>query len=126
MAQLKWDITEIMPEIVKAGMDRIKECAEVFATHARQNCRVGTINRPAKGEFWTEREIGALKNTIRVVTKKDSQSRNVWIMAGNKKTWYATQVEYGRGGWKGGAHPFFRPAAAQSLAEMKNIIENGE
>jgi hypothetical protein len=123
MARIKWDITQIFPEIINSGMGRIKQCAEVVASHARTNCKVGTISRPAKGQFWTEREIGAMKATIRVVVKNDSTSRNVWIMAGNKKTWWAIQMEYGRGGWKGGRKSFLRPAIAQSTAEVKNIIE---
>ena len=52
-------------------------------------------------------------------------NRNIWVMAGNFKTWYAKQVEYGKGGWKGGAHPFLRPAMRKSRAKLKMIIEGG-
>jgi len=75
-----------------------------------------------------EREIGALRRTIRV-TEKTGESgligRDVRVIAGNRKTWYALQVEYGRGGWKGGAHPFLRPAMRGRKAEIQRVIEGG-
>jgi hypothetical protein len=72
-----------------------------------------------------ERDPGALVATIRVVRKKGDPTRNIWIMAGNYKTWWAVQTEYGRGGWKGGAKAFLRPAMAKAPATIKAILEGG-
>ena len=109
-------------------MDRLRKAAGVIQLDAILKCKVGTINRPASGQYWTEREIGALRRTIRVTEKigpKGLEGRDVRVIAGNRKTWYAVQVEYGRGGWKGGAHPFLRPAISGRKAEVQHIIENG-
>lgn len=46
-------------------------------------------------------------------------------MAGNFKTWWALQTKFGRGDWKGGAHPFMRPAIAACKSQIKVILESG-
>jgi hypothetical protein len=66
-------------------------------------------------------------DTIRVVRKHGSSERNVWVMAGNYNTWWALQLEYGRGAWMGKAKSFLRPAlnAASSNSKIKGILEGG-
>jgi HK97 gp10 family phage protein len=123
MAAIEIDLMKYFPEFEKAAMDRIEKAAGVIRDAARRNCTVGTISRPAKGKFWTERSPGAMRDTIRVATKEGA--KNVFLIAGDKKTWWATQMEYGRGGWKGGAKPFIRPAIASTKDEVKSIIEGG-
>lgn len=119
-----WSPQKYDGEFMNASMDRLEAAAEIVATKARQKVPVGTITRKViGGKYWTEREPGSLKKSIRVVRKKDSKSRNVWIMAGNKKVFYAKFVEFGT--VKKGAQPFLRPALNSSKAEIKSILENG-
>jgi hypothetical protein len=77
------------------------------------------------GPLWTARRYGALAKTIRVVRKKDSVSRNIWIMAGNWAVWWALQTEYGRGDWAGGRKSFIRPAMAKAPAAIQTCLEGG-
>ena len=119
-----WNPQKFDSEFAAASMDRLKAAAEVIAEKARQRVPVGTITRPAgTGKYWMEREPGSLKKSIRVVTKTDSNSRNVRVYAGNSKVFYARFVEYGT--IKKGARPFLRPALNSSKAEIKSILEKG-
>lgn len=123
MSRIDFNLQKYDGEFKAAGMVRIKKAAEAIRDAAKAKCVVGTVTRPAKGKFWywTERTPGAMKNTIRVSEKKGMN--NVLVIAGNAKTWWATQMEYGRGAWKGGAKPFMRPAIHQSYDKIRSIIE---
>lgn len=125
-------------EIVGASMERLRKAAIVVRDAARAKAKVyvGKLHGPYRtgkyaGKVWTARDTDNLLKTIRVVEKNDGNGfameayKNVWVMAGNYKTWYAQQVEYGRGGWKGGAHPFLRPALNQNKDRIRSILENG-
>lgn len=83
--------------------------------------RVQSENAPV----WMEREPGALLGTIRTVRKHGSSARNIWVMAGNYKYWWALQAEYGRGGWKGGPKAFLRPALKRAPSLIQGVLENG-
>lgn len=140
-----WNPEEFAPEILGNCMERIEKAGIVVRDAARSKM-VGFKytwkehgpyqSGKSRGKIWTARDYEALKKTIRVTKKKDSvlnsgfgfraaKSMNVWIMAGNYKTWYAVQVERGRGGWKGKAHPFLRAAFRESIPQIKYIVENG-
>jgi len=82
-------------------------------------------NAGGLGPLWTARRYYALAKTIRVVRKKDSTSRNIWIIAGNWAVWWAIQTEYGRGGWKGGKRSFMRPAMAKAGSAIQVALEGG-
>ena len=150
MARIDWDLQKYDGEFKKAGMARIKRAAEVIRDMAKTNCIAGTINRPARkhwvnnghledaspessANIWTAREAGAMRETIRVVETREDRGRgfdqerdNVRVYAGNFKTWYAVQMEYGRGGWKGGARPFMRKALTAAPSRIRPIIEGTE
>jgi HK97 gp10 family phage protein len=130
MAEVKLNFKQYDEVIAKACMDRIRVAANVIKEAAKSRCVVGTVNRPLKPgqKFWMEREVGAMRKTIRTVEKtgeKGLVSREVRVYAGNKKTWWATQMEFGRGGWKGGRRSFMRPAIKATNVEVKHILENG-
>jgi hypothetical protein len=89
---------------------------------------------------WMERTPGEMKKTIRVVQRYDfsgtflknlsslegiSEAANVRVYAGNFNDWWATQMEFGYGAWKGGAQPFLRPALHGSQSKVRSIIEGG-
>ena len=150
---INWNTAAFEAECVGVTMDRLEVAARVIAADARQilggklkggwkehgpyksyfrkhrSTRHGR-GQPRErvfyeGDSWTERRHRALVATIRVVRKNDSSCRNIWIMAGNYNVWWALQTEYGRGGWKGGAKPFLRPAMKNAPSSCRGILEGG-
>lgn len=141
------------PEIYKASMDRIEAAAQVIRDDARKilasqlkgkwkehgpyksyyrkhlTTRHGKGGPPerimSEGASWTARQKAAMVKTIRVVRYNDPASKNVWIMAGHFNVWWAIQLEFGRGLWRGGAKPFMRPAMAMAENRIKGILEGG-
>jgi hypothetical protein len=75
------------------------------------------------GKWWTARAAGELYRSVRVVTKKDSPHRNVWVIVGNSKAYYSAMFEYATDPKRG--RKFYRPALASSRSSMKSVIENG-
>jgi len=108
--------------IYNNAMDRLEAAGNVIAAKARIKCPVGTISRPIyktgiyAGKYWTSRDAGALKKTIRVVRKYGDPYHNIWIMAGNKQVYYAQIVEH--------FTPFLRPALRGSKSEIKTVIHH--
>ena len=136
MANVKWNTTEFELACVGATMERLEAAGKIVRDDAKRTLepKLEGLWRehgpyksgPYAGETWTARYKKKMLDTVRVVRKHgDTKSRNVWIMAGNYNTWWAIQMEYGRGGWKGGRRSFLRPALKGAAAAMKNVIENG-
>lgn len=136
MAQVKWNTTEFELACVGATMDRLEAAGRIVRDDGKRilsSHLTGqwTEHGPYKsgdnaGATWTARYKKKMVDTVRVVRKHgDPSSRNVWIMAGNYDTWWAIQMEYGRGDWKGGKRSFLRPALKGAAAAMKSVIENG-
>ncbi len=127
---INWNTKAFEAACGKVGMDRLEAVARVIRDDARRilasKIKGPPVTRPAKGEIWTERSPGALIDTIRVARKKDDATRNIWIIAGNFKTWWALQTEFGRGGWKGGAKPFLRPAMKNAPSSCQAVFESGQ
>ena len=127
---VNWKPEAFMALCINVSMDRLEECGNLIAADAKQILQsqiTGTpITRTNQKAEWMEREPGALVNTIRVVRKHDSTSRNIWVMAGNKKTWWALQTEFGHGGWKGGAKPFLRPAFKKAASTCQGVLEGDQ
>ena len=145
MAEIVFNFEQYDGQIAKACMTRLRKAADVIVDAAKANCAIGDayytyptksggvkvvpgIRQATGGKYWTERSRGAMRNTIRQTEKHGVdglEGNNIWIIAGNDKTWWATQMEYGRGGWKGGAKPFMRPALRRTKSQVQNILENG-
>jgi hypothetical protein len=110
-------------QIYANAMDRLEAAGNIIAEKARLKCPVGTLSRPVyqtgryAGAYWTARDAGALKSTIRVVRKYGDPTHNVWVMAGNKKVYYAQVVEY--------YTPFLRPSLTGSRTDIKRVISQG-
>ena len=126
---LNWNIQAKIPEIARAGMVVLEECANIMRDDAKAHLRPilqlkwTPHGPPPSGEIWKGREDYAeMINTIRVVKRRDTKSRSIWIMAGNYNTWWALQMEYGRAGWKGGARPFFRKAMRTSAPKIRTLL----
>ena len=151
MAEIKFNFEQYDGQIAKSCMVRLRKAANVIADKTKD--KYGTLDIEGvrhvggmryrtsaffhgvykKGEnegvFWTARTPLAMRNTIRVTEKKDQTGnligQSVRVIVGNKKTWWAIQMERGRGAWRGGAKPFFRSAIGASKSDVQRIIENG-
>ncbi|MBU0906698.1 MAG: hypothetical protein KKE05_00920 [Nanoarchaeota archaeon] len=122
-----WNPNKMDETFENVAIERLVKAAELIKITARRKCPVGTISRPMyrtgpyAGQYWTARDAGALKRSIRVVRKKTksgkalTKKRNVRVYAGTKKAFYAQVVEYS-------SKPFMRTAMAQSLDRVKRII----
>lgn len=127
---INWNTAAFEAQCINVTMDRLEEAAKIIRDDAKRilqsKIKGPPITRHPKGQpIWMERDPGALVATIRVVRKRGDPTRSVWIMAGNYKTWWALQTEYGRGGWKGGAKAFLRPAMANAPSAIKIVLEGG-
>ena len=135
MGEVKWNMDEFGQVCKGATMGRLVKAAEAVRDEAKRILKPQTHHQwrehgPYKtgkyaGQPWTERYYDRMKETLRVVRKNDPSVRNVRIVMGNWKTWWAIQMEYGHGQWKGGARPTLRPALKTSAAAMRSAIENG-
>ena len=148
MAKLiNWNTSAIEVECINASMDRLEAAAYIIRDDARSILR-GKLkgnwkeHGPYKtyrnkkqhkfmaysggeGSIWTARTHGAMIKSIRVSRLKDSAARNIWIMAGDFKTWWAVQLEYGRGKWQGKAKSFLRPALSNAPSKIRGVLEGG-
>ena len=134
MREIQFNFEQYDGQIAKTCMERIKKAAGEIQLQAILKCKVGDISRPAyrkgkyAGQFWTAREIGGMRRTIRVTEKygmEGLKGRDIRVIAGTKKAWWAIQMEYGRGAWKGGPRPFLRPAMNAAKSRVQQIIETG-
>jgi hypothetical protein len=126
---VNWNTAEFEAKCLKVSMDRLEAGARIIRDDAKRilagKIKGPPVTRPAKGPAWMGRTPGAMIETIRVVRRKDPTVRNIWIMAGNWAVWWATQMEYGRGAWKGGPKPFLRPAMHGAASAIKSVMESG-
>jgi hypothetical protein len=135
MANLKFNFDQYDELIANSCMSRMHAAASEIQTQAILKIKKSYKNRrpvykkgPYAGQIYTARDNDIMAKTIRVVEKRGEHGlvgRNVLVIAGNFKTWWATQMEFGRGAWKGGASPFMRPALTASKANVKAILESG-
>lgn len=130
-----WDVKPLNREIMRNGMKRLRKAGEVVRRKARSSPVVNrsTVTRPMytkgryAGQFWTARDAGALKKSIRVVEKHGAETGGyitiksgqleVRIYAGTKKVYYAQIVEF--------YTPFMRPALNASKSKILSIMQNG-
>jgi len=119
--------------VMVEAMRRLEAAGEVLAEKIRSTLRSQIKNPnysrppyrsgPYAGKWWTARDAGELLRSVRVVTKKDSIHRNVWIICGNSKAYYSAIYEYATSPLRG--KKFYRPALASVRPRMKSVIENG-
>lgn len=129
-----WNPNVIADLVNEAMPERVEEAAHALADAIRGVTKVGTVTRPMyrrgpyAGQFWTARDGGELKHSVRVVKgeKKRAGKRDgalVWrigdfrVYIGNAKAFYAQIVEY--------KTPFIRPTFERMLGRLKNILGAG-
>ena len=125
------DLSKYDSQHYAVAMDRMEAAANVLRDEAKRILKSKLKGNwqehpPYKGmPIWTERTKGAMVETIRVVRSKNPASKNVLVIAGTFKTWWAVQLEYGRGQWRGGARSFMRPAIKNTQSKITAILEGG-
>ena len=131
MAKLDIDLSKYDSEFFAAALDRVEAVANVIRDDARVKLKAKLKGNwqehgPYKGgAVWTERTKGAMVETIRVTRSKNPAIKNILLIAGNFKAWWAIQMEYGRGQWRGGARSFMRPAIKSTEGKVTAILEGG-
>lgn len=130
-----WDIKPLNQEIMKNGMKRLRKAGEIVKRKARSAPCVNrsTVSRPMyktgryAGQYWTARDAGSLKKTIRVVEKHGAETGGyitiragqleIRVYAGTAKVFYAQIVEF--------YTPYMRPALNASKSRILSIMQNG-
>lgn len=144
--KFKLDMSKYDAEFFHDALDRVESAADVIRDSARVKLKLAIASaKGGKGSLagerwrehgpyktgknagapWTERYHGELARTVRTTRSKDPTNKSIWVMAGQYKHWWAIQLEYGHGAWKGGAKPFFRPALRESMSSVIAICEGG-
>jgi hypothetical protein len=126
-----WDPT-VLSELVEQAMPgRVEEAARVLANAIRSRTPVGTTTRPMyrrgpyAGQFWTARDGGELRRSVRVVKGNKlragkTQGVLVWrigdfrVYIGHAKAYYVHIVEH--------YTPFIRPTFDAMLSHLKIIL----
>jgi len=125
------DLSKYDLEFFAAALDRVEAAANVIRDDAKVKLKAKLKGNwqehgPYRGgPVWTAREKGAMVETIRTVRSKNPAVKNILLIAGNYKTWWAIQMEYGRGQWRGGARSFMRPALKGTEGRVTVILEGG-
>lgn len=135
MAEVKLNFKQYDEIIKKSCLARMHEAASTLQMAMILKCHKSYANRrpvykkgKSAGQLWTARDMDIMAKTIRVVEKNGlglHQSPDVRVYAGNFKTWWAIQMEYGHGAWKGEPHPFMRPAISATKSTIRTILESG-
>ena len=135
MPEPKFDFAQYDDQIAANCLNRMRAGATVLQMNMILKCKKSYANRrpvykkgPYAGQIYTARDMDIMAKTIRVVEKKGlglHSGMNVRVYAGNFKTWWAKQMEYGRGAWKGGAQPFMRPSISGSKSQIQAVLESG-
>lgn len=134
--RVEWNQKPFNLQLSTEGHRRAKKAAEVIAQAAREECPVGTVDRPMyktgpyRNQPFTKRDNGTLRKSIRVVERDRekygygfAQFENIGVYgdvrvyAGNYYAYYAAIVEF--------SNPFMRRAQARTHGRVKDILENG-
>jgi hypothetical protein len=128
-----WNPKLVEHEIMGKAMDRLVEVGEAMAVEVKKNTPEGSTSRPMyktgpyKNKYWTARDAGALKKSVRTTRRPEAgagnanwKSRNVWVMVGTTKAYYSKIIEFGVNSnkYKG----FFRKAINRSRKKARNIL----
>jgi hypothetical protein len=123
LKQVFWNPKLAEHEIMGNAMKRLEKVAEMMVSAVKVVTPEGTESRPmyTRGQYaekwWTARDAGALKASVRSIVKNSDNDRNAWIMCGNKKAYYAKIVEHDK--------PFFRKAINKAKGKAKIILAGG-
>ena len=144
--RVEWHPEEITAEIEQEAIRRLEAAAAVIRDKAKANLsklvtgmqkiagKYSTRYIPWEehgpykkgGESWTARYHDKMVDTIRLSPHDvNVETQSVRIIAGNYNTWWAKQMEYGNGEWRGGAKPFLRPAMRGARSEIQSVLESG-
>lgn len=139
-----WHPEQAMKLATELAVVRMNAAADLLANKVRSNLKTiiakngnQHISRPeykhkfvngkwvdVQGPWWTARTAGELLYSVRVVKNANQQvNRDVWVMVGQKKAYYAAMFEYATKSGRG--EPFWRPAIKSSRQKMISVFERG-
>lgn len=125
MARINLNLEQYDQEFLRTAMGRVEAAANIIKNEAAA-ILAGKVKETWKEHggdpSWKARYYDEMVKTIRVVQK--GGVHNIWVMAGTWRVWWATQLEYGRAGWKGGAKPFMRPAISKTKQQVQTALES--
>ena len=126
VAQIHWNPKLAEHEIMGRAMDRLEEAAKAMASVVKDATPEGSVTRPMyktgpyAGKYWTARDAGSLKRSVRTARKEGSTARNVRIIVGHRKAYYGKIIEFGI---NGNQHQgFFRKSINRGKRIAKNIL----
>ena len=131
-SRIFWNPQPAVEVATAIGMNRMNLAADLLKNKIKSNLSViiqHRVSRPVyktgknAGKWWTARDAGELLHSVRTVQSPDPTQRNIWVMAGSKKAYYAVMFERAATPARGKA--YFRPAIASSRAKMLSIMEKG-
>jgi len=125
---IHWNPKLAEHDIMGNALKRLTEVGEAMAAEVKKSTPEGSETRPMyktgpyKNKYWTARDAGALKRSIRTAKKRDSNDRSIRVICGTTKAYYGKIIEYGTNGnkYKG----FFRKAINRSK-KRANLILRG-
>ena len=133
MAEVKFNFAQFNDSIGSEVKNRMRMAASTLQMAMILKCKKSYTNRrpvygkgPYAGKKWTARDMDIMAKTIRVVEKPTTGIHaDIRVYVGNYKTWWAVQMEFGRGAWKGGAWPFVRKSITATKSRIKVVLESG-
>lgn len=125
---------ELAKEIVTGqAMIRLRKAGNILKYQVKANLTAAIKNPnysrppyksgPYAGKWWTARDAGELRKSVRVAEDREGIHNNILIICGNSKAYWATMYEYATSPKRG--KKFFRPALSSSRSAMKAVLENG-
>lgn len=102
-----------------AKLDKI---AGIMAEEVKKSVPEGEVTRPVyqsgpyAGKYWTARESGSLKKSVRVTKRGEGRAHNTWVMVGHTKAYYGKIREFKK--------PYFRPAVTRSKAKITRMLRS--
>jgi hypothetical protein len=125
---------ELAKEIVTGqAMIRLRKAGNILKDQIKSNLTAAIKNPnysrppyktgPHAGKWWTARDAGELRKSVRVVEDFEGVHDNILIICGNSKAYWAAMYEFATSPKRG--KKFFRPALSSSRSKMKAVLENG-
>lgn len=128
--EIFWNPKLAEHEIMGNAMDRLQKAADVMAKEVKDATPEGTVSRPIyksgpyAGKYWTARDAGSLRRSVRTAKKDGSTQRNIRIIVGHRKAYYGKIIEFGTNDKEGGNQHkgFFRKAINRSKRKARNAL----
>lgn len=118
LAQVQWLGEQVKKKVEQENIKRLRILAKILVNDAKALCPIGTVLRSTgTGKSWAERKPGTLRKSIRY--KLYTKSKNLYIVAGSYKAFYAKFVEFDTVKLRG--RKFMRGARDKNISLIKQM-----